>query len=422
MRHIRYRDWRSADELDLGTHDGTATREPSSDTGWSSPDTGWSSPDIGWSSLSRPSLVIVNPSQSREYVDPHRDGRTGSFEQATWTSPEVTPEFPVTEVVASWNATTPAGTWLEVEVAATMDDGTRTKWYVLGRWAEGDRDISPTSVPGQGDGNADVAQDTLTTRQNRTLSTYQVRVHLMRAAGSDASPLVSLVGVMASSVAADHTVPRSPSGGAEGTLLEVPAYSQMIHRGEYPQWDNGGQSWCSPTATMMVLGRWGNGPTGEDYAWVDPSYQDRFVDYAARHTYDHDYGGAGNWTFNTAYAARYGVIAYVTRLRSLTEAEQFIKAGIPLVVSVSFGKDQLEGAGYETAGHLLTIVGFDADGNVISNDPASHGIASNEQVRTTYDREQFENAWIVPTGGIVYVIHPPDVEPPDPPAGEPNWR
>ena len=112
--------------------------------------------------------------------------------------------------------------------------------------------------------------------------------------------------------------------------------------------------------------------------------------------------------------------AFVTRLRSLTEAEQFIKAGIPLVVGVSFGEEELAGAGYGTQGHLLTIVGFTESGDVVSNDPASHAIASNAEVRTTYDREQFENAWMAVSGGVTYVIHPPD-EPLPPRPDEPNW-
>jgi hypothetical protein len=110
----------------------------------------------------------------------------------------------------------------------------------------------------------------------------------------------------------------------------------------------------------------------------------------------------------------------VTRLRSLTEAEEFIKAGIPLVVSVSFKESKLDGAGYGTNGHLLTIVGFTADGDPVVNDPASHLVASDTQVRVAYDREQFENAWIGHTGGIAYVIHPDDVPLPTAPA-EANW-
>jgi hypothetical protein len=57
---------------------------------------------------------------------------------------------------------------------------------------------------------------------------------------------------------------------------------------------------------------------------------------------------------------------------------------------------------------------------VVSNDPASHGVPDNAQVRTTYDREQFENAWMGMSGGVTYVIHPPEVALPPRPQ-EPNW-
>jgi len=393
MRRIVFQSWSSDADFSLGAHHGT---EVSADL-----------------------LRMADATTTRDYTDPHGGGTT-SYEQSTWTSPEVDPGFPVTELVASWNARTPEGTWLEVGVAATLDDGSGTGWLVLGRWAETDHEIHPTSVADQGDERVAVEFDILAAREPRTISTYRLRVNLLRRPGSTATPTVSLLGAMASNVPTGEPVPRSASGGAEGMLLDVPAYSQQVHRGEYPQWDNGGESWCSPTSTTMVLGHWDRGPQPDDYAWVDPQLQDRFIDFAARHTYDHNYGGAGNWSFNTAYAARYGVRAYVTRLRSLTEVEQFIKAGIPLVVSVSFKKDELTGAGYDTSGHLLTVIGFDDDGNVVSNDPASHAMPSNDEVRTTYDREQFENAWMIPTGGIVYVIHPPEVPLPDRPA-EPNW-
>ena len=63
---------------------------------------------------------------------------------------------------------------------------------------------------------------------------------------------------------------------------------------------------------------------------ADPS-----VDYAARGTYDAAYRGTGNWPFNAAYAARFNLDAFVTQLRSLAEAEQFVRAGIPLVASIA---------------------------------------------------------------------------------------
>ena len=123
---------------------------------------------------------------------------------------------------------------------------------------------------------------------------------------------------------------------------------------------------------------------------------------------------------NPAYAGAFGLEGFVTRLRSLAEAEQFIKAGIPLVVSMSFKKSELDGAGYGTNGHLMVIRGFEGDGDVVANDPASHLIPSNDEVQVTYDREQFENAWVPHSGGVAYVIHPSSVPLPPAPA-EANW-
>jgi hypothetical protein len=169
----------------------------------------------------------------------------------------------------------------------------------------------------------------------------------------------------------------------------------------------------------MVLASWGTGPTAADTAWVDPPI-DPQVDYAARNVFDYRYDGAGNWPFNAAYAARFGLEGFVTRLRSLAEAEAFVAAGIPLVASVSFKKSKLDGAGYSTNGHLLVIRGFTRSGDVIVNDPASHLVADDTQVRVIYDREQFENTWVPHSGGIVYVIHPVDQPLPPAPA-QANW-
>ena len=81
------------------------------------------------------------------------------------------------------------------------------------------------------------------------------------------------------------------------TELAVPRYSQEIHKGEYPHFDNGGEAWCSPTSTSMVLAYWGRGPAPADYAYVlhdYPSTSDPWVDYAARYVFDYHYNGAGN--------------------------------------------------------------------------------------------------------------------------------
>ncbi len=345
---------------------------------------------------------------------------TRTFDYATWTSPRFAPGFGLTELVSSWNAATPAGTWLQVQMRGHTTSGSLSGWYTMGRWASGDGTIHRTSVPGQSDANGAVYIDTFFAAKGRSLRDYQLKVTLLRLPGTRAVPVLRSVGAVASALPADKKVPVSPLGGAEGVTLAVPRYSQDVHKGEYPKFDGGGEAWCSPTSTEMVVEYYGRRPGARQLAWVNPRYADPSVDYAARYTFDYNYSGTGNWPFNTAYAGSYGLQAFVTQLRSLTEAEQFIKAGIPLTVSVSFKASELDGAGYSTNGHLMDIVGFAANGDVVVNDPVS---PNDRGVRKTYDRTQFENVWI-PTsrsGGVAYVVHDGAHPLPRNVAGVPNW-
>src|SRR5207247_11164515 len=100
-----------------------------------------------------------------------------------WTSAWQGAGFPFLELVSSWNAETPLGTWIQVEMRATAaGDGHTTKWYVLGRWAYGDADIHRTSVGGQGDKDGYVAIDTFVPKN--PMSSYQLRLTLFRASGT----------------------------------------------------------------------------------------------------------------------------------------------------------------------------------------------------------------------------------------------
>ncbi|MDH2426690.1 C39 family peptidase [Sphaerisporangium sp. TRM90804] len=362
-------------------------------------------------------LAFASAAGTRSYTDALG---TKTWEYARWTARERSIGFGATEMVASWTADTPAGSWLQVEMRG-RNSGGLTKWYVLGRWAYGEADIRRTSVSGQGDTNGTVSVDTFVAASGKPVTAYQLRVTLYRKPGSSVKPAVRTLGAMASAVPNRATVPVSPGGRAWGVELNVPRRSQSIHQGHYPEWDGGGQAWCSPTSTTMVLGYWGKWPSKADTAWVDPSDPNPEVDYAARYVYDHAYEGAGNWPFNTAYAGRYGLNGFITRLRTLTELELLIAAGIPVITSQSFEEHELPGAGYGTNGHIMVVIGFTATGDVIANDPASPG---NTAVRRVYPRADFENVWLrsSSSGGIAYVIHPRSHPLPATTPGAPaNW-
>ena len=339
------------------------------------------------------------------YTDPYL-GTTRSYDYGSWTSPVYATGFGFSELVASWIADTPAGTFVRVYMTARRGDGTFTNWYTMGIWASGDGDIDRRSVGGQGDADGFIAIDTFFAKDH-PMYAYQLRLELYRASGTSATPTVRRIGAVASDPV--NTKPYLPSATTmtRTTILAVPQYSQEIHSGEYPQFDGGGEAWCSPTSTSMVVAYWGTGPSASDYAYVASDYpaaQDPWVDYAARGTFDYHYNGAGNWPFNVAYAGRFGLDGEVTQLHSLAEAEQFIKAGVPLVASIAFSSNKLDGFLFKsTAGHLLVIVGFTASGDPVVNDPAA---TSDATVQRTYDRTQFERNWMTSTGGIVYLIHP----------------
>ena len=355
--------------------------------------------------------LLIKPAVGRR----HLAGR--GYDAARWDSPWVTPGFDLTRLIASWSAATPGDSWVEIRVRGRNSSGRTSSWDVLGRWTSGDRHLERRTVSGQDD---DLARVNVDTWETAGLKSYQLRVTLARRSGASYTPAVDAAGAMASRLPAGVGATSKP-GPARGTTLNVPRYSQMTHTGHYPRWGGGGQAWCSPTSTSMVLAYYGALPGPKAYAWVGRRHPSPWVDHAARMTYDYDYDGAGNWPFNTAYAARYGLEGFVTRLRGLDEAEHFIAADIPLVVSVSFKQSELTGAGYGTDGHLMVIRGFTADGDVIANDPASGLVADNAAVRRIYDRTEFENVWVPRSGGAVYVIHPFDVPLPPPVSPDPNW-
>ncbi|MEU9188774.1 peptidase C39 family protein [Streptomyces sp. NPDC048484] len=364
----------------------------------------------------RPGLEISTPRGSSAYQDPHT-GTTATWEYARWTSPVHRLAVPSTEVIASWNARTPAGTWLQIELTGTYSDGTNAPWYVMGRWAAGDRDIRRTSVDDQSDGKSSVWTDTFAiddVASGLRLQSYRLRLTLYRKPGTKATPTVWRLGAMGSDVPDRFTVPASAPGLARE--LRVPRYSQEIHAGQYPEYDNGGEAWCSPTSSQMIIEYWGRKPTAKDLAWVKPEYADPQVCHAARFTFDYQYDGCGNWPFNAAYAATYKDLqGVVTRLGSLTDLETLIAAGVPVITSQSFLESELTGAGYGTAGHLMTVIGFTAGGDVIANDPAS---PDDNAVRRVYKRREWENIWlrtkrynaagkvVSGTGGVCYLYFP----------------
>ncbi|MCW2800832.1 MAG: hypothetical protein JWQ70_2304 [Aeromicrobium sp.] len=358
------------------------------------------------------SVTLGSGTTTMIYDDANVSGGAKTYDVGTWVSPWKSIGFDAKSLVPSWSVDVPGGSWARVDVRV-KNSKTTGSWDAIGRWAMSARNIARTSYSSQTDDLAKVATDTVEASSGKTFSSWQVRVLLMRPKGSSDKPALEAVNGTAATYLT-RSASTSSTTMTSTTELAVPAASQMIHKGEFPQWGGGGEAWCSPTSTAMVMRYFGKGPAASDYSWS--TYADSYVDHAARYTFDIRYDGTGNWPFNTAYAARYSLDSFVTRLTDLRDAEAFIKAGIPLVASIAFSKGGLDGAPISsTPGHLVVITGFTSSGSVITNDPAA---ASSSSVRRVYSRAQFEKAWLGGSGGVVYVIHPTSTPLP---AGSTRW-
>ncbi len=293
--------------------------------------------------------------------------RSGSARSAIWVS-----SVPFDSVVPSFEVLTPATTWVALALSVRVD-GAWSKEYALGVWASGKETIARHSVDGQDDAVAAVKTDTLVLAKKADA----LRLSVQLFSEGTATPRVrSVAAIVADSQAAAR--PDTPTPAALGKLLEVPKRSQMV----FPQTDG----WCSPTSTSMVLAYWA--------AKLGRPALDETVPAAAAAIFDFVYDGTGNWPFNTAHAASLdggALHAVVTRLDSLLQVERLIAAGIPAVISISYGAGELKGAPVsETDGHLIVVRGFTASGDVVCNDPAA---ANDASVQVTYARAEVEQAW-----------------------------
>lgn len=369
-------------------------------TRWSAAGGGFASWQRSGTAVNAGGELVLNVATAAAGTDPYAPGgysggnfyNGGSFTVGEATSPIVTPAAAFFEAIPSWNATTPAGTWVEAQLRARVG-GVWTRWYNLGVWDDDNSTVRRHSVNGQGDTSGTVAVDTLKLSTKKgAADAFQLKLRLFSDTG------VNLPVVRNAAVATSVT-PVQPSSLLAGDpakwnrLLNVPQCSQMV----YP---DGGNVWCSPTSTSMVLG----------FLMNDTGACEPRVRAATAGVYDWIYGGYGNWPFNTAYASTKGFNAYVARFTTMREVENWVALGIPVVFSFAWSSGQLTGAAISSSpGHLAVIVGFDGSGNPIVNDPAA---STDATVRRTYLRSELEPLWLSRSGGTVYLIYPDGLQTP----------
>ena len=297
-------------------------------------------------------------------------------------SPEIKSTMVWNQLIVSWNADAPAGSFVKIEARA-MFAGHASKFYALGLWSPDGRTFPRTSIRGQKDADGNVDTDTLILPQ--PAGAAQIRVTLGGTNG--ARPTLKFLGASFANTK-NPVATRAPNRKAWGTIIATPEHSQH----GYPQ----EKGWCSPASLSMALSRWAE--------VLHRPEMDLTVPQVAAAVYDQDFAGTGNWPFNTAFAGSFpGMRSYVTRFDDLSEVEDWIAAGIPVILSARW--DWLQpGRPTDTDGHLIVCLGFTKDGDVVINDPATRRDRG-ESVRHIYRRSDVIHAW-TKSHNAVYVVYP----------------
>ncbi|MEF3279690.1 MAG: peptidase C39 family protein [Elusimicrobiota bacterium] len=163
--------------------------------------------------------------------------------------------------------------------------------------------------------------------------------------------------------------------------INIPKISQMNQQVSY------NQDICSPTSLTMVL----------NYYGIKISTIE-----VASNVIDQSENIYGNWLFNTIYASTKGLYAFVARINSFKELEEYLKNRIPVIASLTFGPNELKNSPIKkTKGHLVVVKGINENGDIITNDPAA---STNNKVEIVYKRKEFENAWLKNKFGTSYII------------------
>ena len=303
-------------------------------------------------------------------------------ESVSHVSPVIKSPIEWDELIVSWNAHLKPAQSITIR-AHTVGDS-NSKDYIMGIWTPGKLAAVRRSVPNQSDSYAKVDTDTLILR--KPAKQFQLLVEYS-GPGSRLSNLTDLNVCVFNSKLKPHD-PLPPNKAAWGKQLMMAERSQLSYEG--------GRVWCSPTSVSMVMSYWAN--------QLHRPELDEDVTKVASQVLDPLYPGTGNWPFNTAYAGSFpGMRGYISRFEDISELEDWIEAGIPVVISVSY--KLLKGYSTpEVGGHIVVVSGFTPTGDVIVNDPWTK-FETGEKVVKTFPRKNLIAAW-AKSNNTVYLIHP----------------
>jgi hypothetical protein len=286
------------------------------------------------------------------------------------------------EIIPSWSGRTPGGSGFRVLMNLPQSGG----WFEAGSWGSVGP-IPETRKIVWPDGSVYMYDHA---KLASPATEVGIGIELVRPSPDAPSPSVWLVSLSC----APETKMARPllSSGKHGAVTGRPVDSQVPF---IPQAAVGRKDWvdrtCSPAVMCMMLARHG--------------IQKSVLDMSTQ-TFDRPSDAFGVWNRAVMSGAEQGFDGYVTRLRNWGEVHSALASGAMVGASIrmkpgevrdpltQFGR-RLEG----TKGHIILIRAINADGTVVTNDPASkdHGGG------LTWNPADLGRAWFE-KGGVAYIL------------------
>lgn len=305
-------------------------------------------------------------------------GRSGMayLPSGCYTSPAFSLQ-PFLRVQPSWNADTPQGTAVEVQVRIASG-GQWSRWFSFGKWSPFIDRSSPKSQ--QDEMGKTEVERILVDPRHAPADIAQMRVCLY-SDDSGKSPKVRLLALTAEPLRGEEGV-----GERTTALLEIPRYSCLVRDPSIAQ------RIPSATSIAMLMNRWG---------------EDALPEEVARAMYDSGSGRYGNVAFATAVAGAYGFECYAWHT-TISQMREEVRKGRAVGALVSYKADlmqdeeqngeyeddlKLEGAVMDSVGHIVVVRGFEKqDGHdvVVVNDPM---VTSDGEVERRWPVETFKRIY-----------------------------
>ncbi len=300
---------------------------------------------------------------------------------------------PFEEMVASWNAQAPVGTYVEVKARAYIDTlNTWTEWLSWGKWSA---DITLRSSTDQQSDLAGMSTDEfiISGSDGKTASLLQLKVEL-HSDDPAATPVLEQVAVTYRNTLEGQAIPVTHSESQyEGTLPEkVEPTAPAISQSDSVREPSIGSVMCSAVTICTILNAHG---------------EDLLPEQVALLCYDTKYDGFGNWAFSVATAGAFGYDAYV-QYADLDLLRNELANGNPVGISVRYSASEngsypyVEGAPLDTAGHLITITGYETVDGVDYFYSSDSAAGSDVSCLRRYRADQLDVAW---GGHIAYIVH-----------------